>query len=363
MRAITRVLLVCSVAVVAAGCELFGGGSGGPGTGVPVDGCDDPESLAAWQDARTALQKGDDQRALPLLERVAARCPDLVRAHLAYQDAARRAGGDVEQRMVAFYSKAEDRRSPVPAYLRARLAETAYAQANDLQKILSGHPGFAWAHLSLGRVNRGQGRLSEALGDFERAVGRDAELAEARLERAQVLAELGRNEESAIDYRTYLRARPADTEAAREFVTLLLYKLGRVDEAMDWIKRLQSNGDRSIALRMDLAAAIWRRGVPRSAVEEYIGVLVDAPQTARAALNIGLLYYEIVPKTDEDKRRYWPRARAAFRMFLATTEPSDGHEQFERTWAVPYRLGRIADLLGAGPERAPTIDDLRWPED
>lgn len=354
-------MLLLLVAVTAAGCELFGGGGGQVAPG-PADGCSDAESRAAWQDARAALQKGDDAAALPLLELVAQRCPELVRAHLAYQDVARRAGGDVEKRMVAFYGRTEDNGSPVPAYLRARLAETAYAQANDLQKILSQHRGFAWAHLSLGRVNRGQGRLSEALGDFERAVRNDASLAEARLERAQVLAELGRNEESAIDFRSYLRARPADTDAAREFVTLLLYKLGRVEEAVDWIKRLQTNGDRSIALRMDLAAAIWRRGVPRSAVEEYLRVLSDAPQTARAALNIGLLYYEIVPSNEGERRRYWPRARAAFRMFLATTEPADGHEQFERTWAVPYRLRRIDELLGPGPQRAATLDDLRWPE-
>ncbi|MCK5942649.1 MAG: tetratricopeptide repeat protein, partial [Planctomycetes bacterium] len=229
MRGFWRSLVAALAATALAGCELFGGGAAGGGGGVS-DGCDDATGRAAWQDARETLRTGDDAAALPLLQVAATRCPDLVRAHLAYQDTARRVGGEAERAMVAFYSAAEDRGSPLPAYPRARLAETAYAQANDLQKILSAHPRFAWAHLSLGRVNRGQGRLSQALQNFERALASDGSLVEARLERAQVLEELGRDEESAIDYRAYLRARPADTTAAREFVTLLLYRLGDVGE-------------------------------------------------------------------------------------------------------------------------------------
>ena len=53
-------------------------------------------------------------------------------------------------------------------------------------------------------------------------------------------------------------------------------------------------------------------------------------RNARAALNVGLLYYEIVPKDDAGRDRFWPGARAAFRMFLANTAASDGYEQFER---------------------------------
>ena len=44
-------------------------------------------------------------RALPLLRQAATRCPDLVRAHIAFQDASRRVGGDAERNMVAFYGE------------------------------------------------------------------------------------------------------------------------------------------------------------------------------------------------------------------------------------------------------------------
>jgi tetratricopeptide (TPR) repeat protein len=361
----TRLRATLAALVVAAlqGCGAPGAGSGRlPGAAAGADRCDDPEALAAWREARGAIERGDDAAALPLLKLACQRCPDLVRAHCAYQDVARRLGGRAAEEMVAAYAAASGGGAPVPAYLRARLAETAYAQANDLKKILAEHPGFAWAHLSLARVNRGQGRLSESLGGFRLAARSDASLIEATLERGQVLAELGRGEEAAVAYQAYLAARPADDEAAREFVALLLYGLGRSEAALEWIGKLEASGDRSVALRMDRAAAYWRMGQPRAAAAGYLAVLADEPRNARAALNVGLLYYEIVPKDDAGRDRFWPGARAAFRMFLANTAASDGYEQFERTWAVPHRLRQIAERIGAAPEGPPTLPELRWPE-
>jgi|GEM_PF-4940549 len=353
--------LLCALCFVASGCEVpsvVGGGR------APVElvRCDDPEALAAWRAARTALQRGDDRAALPLLKSAVARCPDLVRAHCAYQDAAGRLGGPAASEMAAFYADFSGGSAPLPSYLLARLAETAYAQANELSRILSKYPSFAWAHLSMARISRGQGRLSESLRRFGDAFRKDSSMAEAQRERAQVLVELGRNQEAAVDYQAYLAARPGDVDAARELVALLLYGLDRVDQAMHWISMLEAGGDRSISLRMDRAAALWRSDRLRAAVEGYLEILAEAPDNARAALNVGLLYYEVVPQSEGMRASCWPRARAAFQMFMEHSEATDGHEQFERTWAVPYRLRRIDDALGQPSAGAPKLVDLRWPD-
>jgi tetratricopeptide (TPR) repeat protein len=323
--------------------------------------CDDPEALAAWQRAQQALAKQDDAGALPHLRLVATRSPDFVRAHFAYQDCARRLGGASEQAMVDFYLQLPTRGSPVPDYLRARLAETAYAQSNALTAILARDPSFAWAHLSLARVQRKQGRLQQALDMFGAAIVNDSQLHEARRERAQVLEELGRSQEAAVDYRAYLKMQPDDVPAMREFVALLLYRLSQLDEAIVWIEQLERRLPGDVNVRMDRAAARWRGGHVRDAVDAYREVLYLAPTTARAALNIGLLYYEIAPKSADERQRFWPKARAAFAMFLARTQPSDGHEQFERTLGVPFRLDRIAELIGPMPAGEVTVDDLAWP--
>ena len=363
-----RLLAALLLMPLVASCFLFGPGRVGNPTAYTE--CADDEGRLAFAEAKVLLSAGKDLLALPLLQTAVTRCPDLVRAHLAYQDLAQRLGGKDEQAMVDFYvqmlAKAEQAesaiiRSPVPAYLRARLTETAYAQSNALDEILKQQPSFAWAYLSRGRINRGQGRLGEALQNFEQAIASDSQLMEARLERAQVLTELGRDQEAAVEYGIYWRESPRDHVAAREYIALLLYRLGRTKEALQQIDILEQAGEKSLALRMDRAAALWRENLPQAAIEIYLEILAAQPATARAALNIGLLYYEIVPKDEADKLRFWPKARAAFELFLQGDEPSDGHEQFERTWAVPYRLRRIAELLGPSPGGA-TISNLRWPD-
>ncbi|MBX3461874.1 MAG: tetratricopeptide repeat protein [Planctomycetes bacterium] len=323
--------------------------------------CEDPVGAAAWQRAQAALALGDDATALVDLRTCAERCPLLVRAHLAYQDAARRLGGDAERAMQAFYLADANEVPVVREYLRARLAETSYAQGGALRAILARDPSFAWAHLSSARVHRRQGRLLQAVDAFGAAIANGPDLHEARLERAQVLAELGREVEAAVDYRAYLRARPEDEVATRAFVSLLLYQLERTGEAVELLDRLEARAPGDPMLRMDRAAALWQSNEPQQAIEAYVAVLAADPGTARAALNIGYLYYEVVPRDAAGRRRFWPRARAAFRMFLAQARPSDGHEQFEFTLGVPYRLEVIAELLGPDPETEVSLADLAWP--
>jgi len=361
---------------------VLGGCQAGP---VRVDGaidprvysvCQDPEGAAAWQRAQAALARGDDLAALPDLRTCAERCPRLVRANLAYQDVARRLGGDDERAMVAFYVAAQDAAGPggaepraadtspdatVRAYLRARLADTSYAQSNALQAILARDPSFAWGHLSLARVNRRQGRLLQAVDMFAAAIVNDPGLHEARLERAQVLAELGREEEAAVDYRAYLKGWPDDEAAMHAFVALLLYRLERTDEALTLLDRLELLHPGSASLRMDRAAALWRAKKLREAVEMYLGVLHEEPGRARAALNIGYLYYEVLARDEASCRRFWPAARAAFRLYLERAVPTDGHEQFERTLAVPYRLEVIEELLGPDEGGTVSLAALAWP--
>ena len=113
------------------------------------------------------------------------------------------------------------------------------------------------------------------------AARNDASLVEATLERGQVLAELGRVKEAAVAYQAYLTSRPGDQAAAREYVALLLYQLGRAEAALEWISKLEAAGDRSVELRMDRAAAYWRQGQHRAAAEGYLSILAAEPRGAR----------------------------------------------------------------------------------
>lgn len=326
---------------------------------------DDPQGSAAYAAAMTALARGDRAAALVGLRRTVELCPDHVRAHRLYQDVARELGGEAESAMYSYYRQLPERAvdggaSPVPAYVKARLADTSYAQGNALLELLRQHPGFAWGHLSLGRVSRRQGRLLQAIDSFGNASRDDVELAEAPLERAQVLAELGRYEEAARDYERYLRLVPDDTQSTRAYLDLLLYHLRRVDRALELLQPLLVASPRDVELRMHHAAAMWLSQRPRQALDGYLQILEEQPAHARALLNIGLLYYEVLPKDEAEQRRFWPQAALAFAAFLKCDDPQDGHEQFERTVAVPYRLARIATLLGGPVSGQASVEALRW---
>lgn len=319
----------------------------------------DPVGAAAFARAQELVARGDVLAAIPEFRAAVTRCPDLVRAHLAYQDIARQSGGVAAAEMVDYYRRLPDGDSPVPAYVKARLADTSFARGTALRAILARHPRFAWAQLSMARVQRSKGELLPAVDQFQAAFALDANLAEARLERAEVLVEIGRDEEAAVDFEAYLRLRPRDDAARHAYAQLLIYRLGRIERALPLLDELERAGVASV-VRMDRAAAQWRSGDPRGAVSTYLRVLANEPDSARALLNVGLLYYDVLPKAPEERAVFWPKARAAFELFLLATPPQDGFEQFERTLAVPFRLDVIERTVGGAPASA-SLADLQLP--
>ncbi|MFN7670475.1 MAG: tetratricopeptide repeat protein [Planctomycetota bacterium] len=366
-------LAACAGALALAAC---GATSTVAGPAAAVEPCADEAAQVAWRrasaalaDAAAAAAAGDpaaiargDVAALPYLEVVATGCPDFVRGHVAFQDAALRVGGPAAARMRAVYEQRRDDGTECAAYCAARLLPTVYAQSAAFDALLARAPRFAWARLSQARIARSQGRLLAALDGLALALRDAPDLHEARRERAEALAELGRDGEAAAEYRLYLAIAPTDRAASRDFVRLLLYRLGRTAEAVPLLDRLEAEAPNDVDLRMDRAAVHWQNGELRRSAEAYLAVLAASPTATRAALNLGLLYYEVAPGPDPAaQRRFWPAARAAFRWFLDGPAPTGGFEQYERTLGVPFRLARIAGEIGPESPAYVRLTDLRWP--
>lgn len=322
--------------------------------------CTDPEGAAAMEQAMQLLQEGADAAAIEPLRRVVERCPDLVRGHRYYQDTALALGGQPAAEMRRYYTALpEDAASPVRQYAKARLLESSYAKKQALDRLLRGHPEFAWGHLALARLYRSSGRLEDAIESFRRVVARYPDLYDAHLELAETLVEAGRPAEARLPYENYLRAVPNDRSSIRAFAQLLIYRLGNGKDALPWLEQLLRDDPRDEAALMDQAAARWRIGDPEGALQQYLRVLEMRPDLARAALNVGYLHYDVLAQNESDRREHWPKARAAFRLFLQLVQPDDGHEYFEELLAVPYRLKQIEDLLGPGDGQPPRLSDLR----
>lgn len=324
--------------------------------------CQEPAGKAAMDQARVLLQAGKDAEALPLLRTVIVLCPDQVRAHLLYQDAARRVGGAAEDEMRGYYEALASGRTPVTAYVKARLRDDSpFLQKEALDQILAKDPTFYYAHLSLGRLLRAHGKYASACDSLRRALALDRNLLEAQVELAETLVEDRKFEEAAAHFANYLAGAPNDLVAARSYVHLLVYRLARPDEALRWIERLLQRDPDDASALMDKAAAYWRAkgGRGLDALDLYLRVLQRQPDNARAVLNVGYLYYDVLAGNDEAlRRRYWPKARKAFQLYLRLVRADEALDYLEEHLAVPFRLKAITDAGIPDDGQPPTIAHL-----
>ncbi len=319
---------------------------------------EDPAAAAAFEAALARLQEGDEAGALPLLQRAVELCPSHVLATIYYQDAALHLGGASEASMRGHFAAASDE-LPTVAYAKARLLGSNFLRKGAIDALLVRRPDFAYGHLSQGRLWRGIGRMQEAVQAFGRALALEPRLLEAYVEQADCLLELGRVPQALDAYENYLRAAPNDRVTARQYVHVLLYRAAEPQKAEPWIERLLAQDPQDEALRMDRAACHWRLGRFESALAGYLAVLQDRPDNARAALNIGCLHFDALARDDDARAVHWPKARAAFTLFLQIVRPLDGYDHFERTLAVPYRLKQIEAVCGPAPAQKVTLDQLR----
>ncbi|MFX4846471.1 tetratricopeptide repeat protein, partial [Acinetobacter baumannii] len=86
-------------------------------------------------------------------------------------------------------------------------------------------------HNGLGYVLAHQGRMTDAVAEYHKAIGIDPKFTPASNNRAQMLAEHGQLEEAARNYRLSLAEKPS--AAVYNALGGVLQKLGKSDEAAE----------------------------------------------------------------------------------------------------------------------------------
>lgn len=207
---------------------------------------------------------------------------------------------------------------------RAREAEQAY------RDVLTSDPKNPDVHDGLGLALLMQGKVKEALDEFDRAVVLDSEKALYRIHRGAARTELGRYAEAENDF-LVAEASPIPED--------------RLDVAINHGRLHQRQGDYARA-EMDFSAALARdarsfaalvgRGVAREskgnlagAAEDYLEAVKVQPKSAEANLRLGLALVTL--KKVQLGRRYLERtieldpsgdAGAKARLLLESTPAS-----------------------------------------
>jgi len=195
----------------------------------------DLDARSRWADALTRL--GRTEEAIEVLEDVLAADAALPAARLAL-GAAYQAGGDGEAARQAFHRVLEaapgaireraEAHYRLAALLEGQTAGATTDQESHLHMALELDPGFAEAHVLLGRVLGRQERYAEAAGHFARALVRDPGNSDWHRDRAMALL-LGRRYAAArgalTSARRALANSASETAAAVEHLDTLLARL------------------------------------------------------------------------------------------------------------------------------------------
>ncbi len=332
-----------------------------------------PEDAAALLEVEGALASGRAEEALALAAPLAGRNPECARIPLlvhrslgllAAREALEEEGGEetrnaLSTAWIARYPEGGKGLSGATAlYARALFSGAPAERIALCRKALALEPSHYPALVLLGESLWRLGEVREAGRVLKRAVGLKRDLAEGWLLLARLAHEQGFFKTAGRHFRTYLGLRPFDRLAARDLLRLLVHELHRGAEAESLARDLLSRNEGDVDLRLDLGAALWLQGKHREAADLYFGILKAHPGEARAALNLGNLYYEVL----HDEVRALQTYRWLERMPLG----KDPHALLGQLLFVPTRIKKLRKALtareGTVPPPPGSLGDLRPPK-
>jgi len=252
------------------------------------DGGPDPkeriEAYRAFEDATWADARGDTEKALEGLRRVAASDPGnpVFRRALA---ASLRQAGSYAEAVRALATLGEDVVDPVLWHERGLAMATAgrvdQAEASE-RRAIELNPVLPEPHNHLGVLLAGSGRLAEALQRFEIVTTLDPNNARAWNNRANVLRDLGRSGEAVAAYRRAADLSPGDADSWNG-LGVMDVQAGRAGEAVVLFRKALALAPQHAEARLNLAVALAQSGRSAEAIQELTPLLKGQGEVANRA--------------------------------------------------------------------------------
>jgi len=163
---------------------------------------------------------------------------------------------------------------------------SVYADEETLWKDNLARNQGAWAHNNLGWVFQQQGKLGDAIGQYEQALRIDADCTEAHYNLGVALSQVGRLEDAIKQWQQALRLEPNYTEAHFN-LGVALERTGKREEAIKHYEQaLRIKPDHAEALN-NLGIALEQAGKTQQAIGRFEQALRFIPDSADAHNNLG----------------------------------------------------------------------------
>jgi tetratricopeptide (TPR) repeat protein len=165
------------------------------------------------------------------------------------------------------------------AELKLALGRVAEARA-DADQAIDFDPGFAAAWIVRGRARQQAGELTEALGDFHRALACDGSRTDVLVEIAELYRQTGNPQRALMSLQSVAETYPPGSEPARiQYLSGLAHTaLGRYDDALQAYRMASERGGVDADLSFRMAEAYWlanRPAAARSALAEALALNPD----------------------------------------------------------------------------------------
>jgi tetratricopeptide (TPR) repeat protein len=265
----------------------------------------DPENAAVRFNLALSLYKtARVTEAAPELEQVLARDPKNKAAALLLADCELQMGHD--ERVVALLGPREAELGQDRLY--SYLLGSALLRRNELERgqvfidrlFREGDTAPARVLMAVAHLRREDARA--ALADLERAVELDPKLPTVHSLHGRALMEAGRRPEAAVAFRRELEVNPNDFDS-NLYLGLLLRDEGRLDEALDHLKRASRLRAQDPRVLYGLGSTHLSAGRVEEAEKALEAVTAAVPDYAQAHVLLAMVYYRQKKKEAGDRER------------------------------------------------------------
>jgi tetratricopeptide (TPR) repeat protein len=225
----------------------------------------------------------------------------------------------------------------------------------QFQQALQINPNYAEAHNNLGNVLLRKGRVDEALAQYQTALQIKSDYADAHYNLGDALLQKGRVDEAITQYQATLQIKSDELEAHNNLGEALLQK-GRVDEAIrQFQKALEIKPDYANALN-NLGYALLQKGGVDEAITHFQEALKIKSDYAEAHNNLGEALLQ-QGRTDEaiahDQRALQLKpdyAAAHYNLGKALLQKGDAAEA----------ITHLQKALRINPDYEEALNNLAW---